>query len=42
MIESFEKGIHNDFKRVHSKGKTLADIPKKEKIWYFSFYFNKL
>lgn len=33
-IETLEKGIYNDFRRVHSKGKSLADIPKKEKIWY--------
>lgn len=27
ILEYFEKGIHNDFRRVHSKGKTLADVP---------------
>ncbi|CAD8087792.1 unnamed protein product [Paramecium sonneborni] len=31
-MKYFEKEIYNDFNRVHSKGKSLADIPKKEKI----------
>ena len=24
-----EKGIHDDLKRIKSKGKTMADIPRK-------------
>lgn len=28
-MKNMEKGIHDDLARIKSKGKTLADIPKK-------------
>lgn len=28
-MKGMEKGIHDDLARIRSKGKTLADIPKK-------------
>ena len=28
-MKAMEKGIHDDLARIKSKGKTLADIPKK-------------
>ena len=28
-MKGMEKGIHDDLNRIKSKGKTLADIPKK-------------
>jgi hypothetical protein len=27
---SMEKGIHDDLRRITSKGKTLADVPRKD------------
>ena len=29
-MKQMEKGIHDDLKRIENKGKTLADIPRKE------------
>lgn len=28
-MKNMEKGIHDDLNRIKSKGKTLADIPRK-------------
>lgn len=28
-MKNMEKGIHDDLARIKSKGKTLADIPRK-------------
>lgn len=28
-MQGMEKGIHDDLNRIKSKGKTLADIPRK-------------
>ena len=28
-MKNMEKGIHDDLNRIRSKGKTLADIPRK-------------
>ena len=28
-MKAMEKGIHDDLQRIRSKGKTIADIPRK-------------
>lgn len=37
-MKNMEKGIHDDLARIKSKGKTLADIPKK-RDWCFDELF---